>query len=558
MPSLIVRRTGDPSRRVEIAKPRMVIGRSARNDVHVDDVFASRQHAELHRGRDGFSLTDLGSANGTLVNGRRIVGTVPLAPGDRIQIGGTVLELDAPELAPTPRPGVVRAAAVPGATTSSFLSVLKSATAPGDHPTVTPDRRAGLFDVVRNVGSALLSPGTLDEVLQQILDYVFEGVPADRAFVLLREGDGADERPLVCRAASYRRASERGGTIEVSDTIAAEVIGKRHPLLTSDAQQDERLRGHESIVIHGIRSVMAVPLEVGDEVLGMIYVDSPVHINVFRAEDLALLEVIASVAAMKIDHTRLLDERIENERMRAQLASACAIQKRLLPAVPPGVAGYELAGASDPCFEVGGDAYDFIPRADGTLLVSLADVSGKGMDAALLMSSLHAAVRAQAGTGGDVAAIVERVNDYLCDTAPFNRFVTLFLAELDPSSHRLIWSSAGQNPPLVVRGDGEVELLEAIGPPAGITPGQRFPSRSTDLAPGDVLVAISDGVVEATGPDGQELGETRLGDVVRAAIAEGATATTLRERIDAAVAELLAGNPAADDMTVVIARRLPG
>jgi serine phosphatase RsbU (regulator of sigma subunit) len=448
-------------------------------------------------------------------------------------------------LAPTEKPR----------TSSGLLSVIETVRSAAGAKAIPAgiERSKELMAVIGNVGAALLSQLSLDEVLDQIVGLVFEAIPADRAFLFLREtGEGG----LVCKVASYRgrepAAAER--TVKVSHSITQEVVGKGQSVLTTDALSDERFQEKESIVTSRIRSIMAVPLSVNKQVLGMIYVDSPMNINRFTDDDLRLLTTIASVAAIKIENTVLLEQRIENERIKQQLDSARDIQCRLLPVTPPALENYELVGISFPCFEVGGDYFDFIRLGDGQLGIALGDVSGKGIDAALLMSSLHASLRAQALTRAPIPEMIAAVNRYLYENTPPNKFVTLFYGELDPRTHRLTYTNAGHNPPTVVRADGRVENLEASGIPVGILGQTVYEERRILFEPGDLLLLYSDGISESTNETGEEFGLARLLEPVQKY--HQLPASALRDRIDEALNQFVGKAPTADDMTLVIVKRV--
>jgi transcriptional regulator with GAF, ATPase, and Fis domain len=242
---------------------------------------------------------------------------------------------------------------------------------------------------------------SLDETLNQVLECVFQIVQADRGYVMLLESpEGKKNAPpeLVCKAQKLRGPGPASDEVSLSRSITEQVLQHGKSLLTSDAQQDPRFQSNQSIMLTGIRSIMAVPLMIEERVLGMIYVDSPVHTNRFTKRNLELLTLIASVAAIRIENVRLLDAQQEQKRLANELALASEIQLRLHPSASPSIEGYDLMGVSFPCYEVGGDYFDFIEKRDGRHVIALGDVSGKGTGAALLMSSIHAAVRAQATT----------------------------------------------------------------------------------------------------------------------------------------------------------------
>jgi serine phosphatase RsbU (regulator of sigma subunit) len=565
-----IKTPGKPPVTTEAAKLRMTIGRSVRNEICLEDPFASRLHAELRSEGDTYWLSDLGSANGSVINGQRITGTVQVFPGDRIQIGETTIELQLAgdvtritAVSTTDRMPATEVVASPEVTkeptdrppaTSGLLSVIETvrSAAGSQEGLEIIQHRKDLLSVLSKVSIELLSPSSLDEVLNRIIDLIFEGVPADRAFLLLREGTNGE---LKCKVASYRRAqpNDQVKQLRISQSITNEVVNQGQAILTSDAQQDERFRGHQSIVLGSVRSVMAVPLSVNQQVIGMIYVDSPMSVNVFTDDDLRCLTTIASVAAIKIENALLLEQRIDNERMKQQLNSARDIQSRLLPVNPPPIPCYDMTGISFPCFEVGGDYFDFIQQENDRLVITLGDVSGKGMDAAILMSSLHAAVRAQAETSASVSELVTRINHYLYQTTPANKFVTLFCGQLDCKVHALRYTNAGHNPPLLIRQGGTVVYLEAGGLPVGITEHTIYEEDTTAFEPGDVLIIYSDGISEALNQQGEEFTAERLIEVVQKNAHCGAP--QLRDRIDEVLLQFMGTASPVDDMTLVIVKR---
>jgi serine phosphatase RsbU (regulator of sigma subunit) len=399
------------------------------------------------------------------------------------------------------------------------------------------------------VGITLLASATLNETLEQIVSLVFESVPADRCLIMMRDQGSEDLRVAVAR---LRDRVGEVGEIRVSRNVLDEVVIRGKSVLTSDAQHDPRFASG-TVVLQGVRSVLAVPLGVADKVFGIIYADSPIAEGRFTEDHLKVLTTLASVAAIRVENTQLIEERLERERLERELALASEIQQRFQPTAPPIVPGYELQGISFPCYEIGGDYYDFIERDDGRLVIALGDVSGKGTAAALLMSSLHAAVHAQSGSHDTLVATISAVNKYLADNIPANRFVTLFYAELDPGSGSLSFLNAGHNPPLIVHAAGTVEQLASGGLPLGIKRDADYREGRTQLQLGDVLVIYSDGVTEACSPSGEEFGPTRLYEVVSRNIE--ASAAGIRDRIESSLTKFSQGTSAADDITLVIVKR---
>lgn len=543
-----------------LGRLRITIGRSARNDLCIPDPFASRVHAEVRREGDQYFLQDLGSANGTLYNGMNVDGTIALNPGGRIQIGETEIVFDDGSLSTMGATMITEATdSVPEATialnssdrtTSGLLEAIEGARTQPDHEAPKQAARQGdLLALISKVGVTLLASATLSETLNQIASLVFEAVPADRCLIMMRE-EGSKELKVAVARLKDRQGDI--GEIRVSRTIMEEVVGKGKSVLTSDAQHDPRFAS-STMTIQGIRSVLAVPLGVGENVFGIVYADSPIAEGRFTEDHLKVLTTLASVAAIRVENARLLEEQMERERMEHELQLASEIQQRFLPTAPPQVSGYELQGISFPCYEIGGDYYDFIQRPDGRMVIALGDVSGKGTAAALLMSSLHAAVHAQASSNSSLVETISEVNRYLAENTPANRFVTLFYAELDPKTGSLSFLNAGHNPPIIAHAAGTVEHLASGGFPLGIMPDTFYREGHTQLQPGDVLVAYSDGVSEAVNPTGEEFGAQRLYEVIARNL--DASAAGIRDRIEAALSKWAQGTPAADDITMVIVKR---
>ncbi len=411
--------------------------------------------------------------------------------------------------------------------------------------------RNDLLGLISKVGVALLSASNLDETLNQVASLVFDAVPAERCVIMLRDEKADDGMKIM--VARVRGNDEPLQEVRISRTVMDEVLKNGKSVLTADAQHDPKFAS-QTIALQGIRSVLAVPLNVDERnVFGLIYADSPTYEATFSEEHLNILTTLASVAAIRVENAKLLEERFERERMEHELELATEIQQRFQPSAPPIVEGYEFQGISFSCYEIGGDYYDFIPRHDGKMLIALGDVSGKGTAAALLMSSLHAAIHAQVSAKSSLDETILSVNHYLAENTPANRFVTLFAAELDPSNGSLKYINAGHNPPLIGRVDGSVAQLSSGGFPLGIIPGAEFEVGETHLNPGEALVVYSDGVSEANNIRDEEFGMERLIEVVRKNL--NGSASGMRDKVESALSAFTQTAPANDDITLVIVKR---
>ena len=556
---------------VKLDRMKLTIGRSSRNDICISDPFASRLHAEIRRENEQVMLVDNGSANGTFVNGQRVTGSLRLNVGDIVRIGETEIEYTSGEqdmlsgatvyltgLAGQSLPADTITSPIPARSTTDLISSIRSGAISGDSGTSSAARAAmkpekpsrDLLSIVSQVGIALLPRTSLEDTLKMTIDLVFQAIPAERGFLFLKEGDD-----LTCKIARgiNEAALPTASQVQLSRSITNKVLSEGASVLTSDAMHDPRFQAQHSVVLSQIRSVMAVPLASGEEIFGMVYVDNPFN-NRFTEEDLKVLTTIASVASIKIENDRLLDERLEKRRMEEELKVASEIQMRLQPFAPPKIEGWDMTGVSFPCREIGGDYYDFIHRKrDSHLIVAVGDVSGKGTGAALLMSSLHAAVRAQSQTRASISEVMAEINQYIFENSPSNKFLTLFYGELDPDTGTLAYSNGGHNAPIFVRRGGEVERLDKGGLPIGMMQGVVYQEASVAFERGDVLVIYSDGITESINEREEEFDEERLIEVVKDNL--GRSASGVRDRIDEALSRFVGTTAPVDDMTLMIIKR---
>lgn len=550
MPQLIVKNSDFQTDKYVITRLRTTIGRSARSDICIPDAFASRLHAEIRKEGDAFWLQDLGSANGTRYNGSLVSMPIPLITGGEIQIGETVILFEDERLWQSKSSTLIAdhtEALDPSRTIA--LAPQKNPTAEFlDSPLTT---RSELLGLISKVGIALLSSSGLDETLNQVASLVFEAVPAERCVIMLRDEEA--EGGMKISVARVRGKEDTIEEVRISRTVMDEVLRNGKSVLTADAQHDPRYAS-QTMALLGIRSVLAVPLSVNEnEVFGLVYADSPTNEATFTEEHLNILTTLASVASIRVENARLLEERFERERMEHELELATEIQQRFQPSAPPVIEGYEFQGISFSCYEIGGDYYDFISRHDEKMLIALGDVSGKGTAAALLMSSLHAAIHAQVSAKSSLEEIVKSVNQYLSENTPTNRFVTLFIAELNPQNGALKFINAGHNPPLIGRANGEIEQLASGGFPLGILPTAEYEVGETKLESGEALLIYSDGVSEAANLKGEEFGMERLSQVVSKNLA--ASASGLRDKVESALSSFTQTAPAGDDITMVIVKK---
>ena len=550
MPRLILKEANLSKEEYNLSRLRTTIGRSARSDICIPDAFASRLHAEIRKEGDGFWLQDLGSANGTRYNGSVVTMPIPLTQGGRIQIGETVLEFE-DERTQQKRNATLIADNTEALDPSKTIALSREKLPTAEILESQFSSRNELLGIISKVGIALLSSSGLNDTLNQVASLVFETVPAERCMIMLR--DESEEGGMKILVARTRGKDEQIEEVRISRTVMDEVLKNGKSVLTSDAQHDPRYAS-QTMALLGIRSVLAVPLSVQEhEIFGLVYADSPTYEASFTEEHLNILTTLASVASIRIENARLLEERFERERMERELELATEIQQSFQPSSPPIIEGYEFQGISFSCYEIGGDYYDFIQRHDGKMMIALGDVSGKGTAAALLMSSVHAAIHAQTAAKNSLLETVTSVNQYLADNTPSNRFVTLFIAELDPATGKIAYINAGHNPPLIGRNDGTVEQLGSGGFPLGIIPMAEYELGETYLKGDEALVIYSDGVSEAANLKGEEFGMERLTDVINKNLTRSASG--IRDKIESSLSAFTQSAPAGDDITMVIVKR---
>ena len=541
------------SRMIPFAGDRLCLGRSTTVELsYPNDSGLSRQHTLLEREGDGWTVVDLGSKNGTMLNGQPLTAKTALKSGDRIMAGHLILICDG--MASRPSPVVIFDAPDPGLDEASSTTVItnletimRADAAAKESQDSTLTQASGFASAqvaaLIRAGNELSGNRPLPELFRFILELSIDAVKGDRGILLtLEEGE------LVPQA-------NRGEGFHISSTVRNRVIDTGASVLVCDTANDEALRERKSIVEQNIRSLMAVPLQTGKDVIGIIYIDSPSILRQFSKDDLNLLTVMANVAAVRIEHTRLAEMERAKQIMARDLDQAAEIQQRYLPAIAPQIKGLDLAGHNAPCRTVGGDYFDFFPYEGSRVAMVLGDVSGKGMPASLLMMGLQARVQALAEEPKNLAQVMTRLNRLTSANCPANRFITVFFCILNGENGDLTFCNAGHNPPIIVRNNGDHELLEGGGPVIGILPSIEYQEYHAALEVGDTLVIYSDGITEAADASDDEFETDRLAEAVRKA--RHLPATQIVEAIRQAGLTHAAGAPQSDDITIIVARRVP-
>ena len=411
------------------------------------------------------------------------------------------------------------------------------------------ERLALLYRLSQTFNSSL----DLDEVLNRVMDEVVSVTRAERGFVMLH---GMGDQPDFRVARGMDQSTIDDPQFQVSRSVVERVAREGQPVLADDAQVDDRFSMRKSVMLLGLRSILCVPLTIKDKILGVVYVDNRLQAGIFNQPDLDLLTSIASSAAVAIENARLYQVAVDKGRMERELQMAYEIQADLLPHETPQIPGWEFAARWCPAREVSGDYYDFIPGDEGQVGMVIADVSDKGMPAAIFMTLTRSIVRASMSRISLPADGIARANRLICaDAATSGMFVTLFYALLDSEAGEITYVNAGHNPPLLYRA-GQEQLLELTrtGMAMGVMDDEVYEQRTVRLDPGDFIVLYTDGVTDAMNAQEQEFGGQRLQRVILDR--RRAPATDIVAALEQAIGDFAVSTSPFDDVTMVVVKRL--
>ena len=364
-------------------------------------------------------------------------------------------------------------------------------------------------------------------------------VDEQRGEIWSKTGDGLEAREI---------------RLPMGKGIAGSVAAGGEPVIILDAYDDPRFdRSADQRSGFRTKSMLCTAIRNKDgRIVGVLQLLNKRQ-GSFGPRDIEFLDAISDHMAIAMENATLHLERIEKNRMERDLQLGREIQSRLLAKPPSDVTGTQLVACNVPCFEVGGDYYDFIEFSNGDLGIAVADVSGKGVGAALIMSSVQAALRVAAPLESDLASLMTRLNALLFRMASGRKYATFFFGRYTPSTGSLRYVNAGHCLPFLV-GDASVQTLETSGRPIGILPDGSYVEYSATVDRGATLFLYTDGLSEAANCDEEEFGTGRLEQLVARSVSEGVDG--LSERILAAIAEFEQGAPVADDKTIVALRRL--
>jgi len=529
-----------------------LIGRKPECDLVINDKTVSRKHVEIEvlPSTGECFLVDLGSHNGTMVNGGRVTSRIQIKPGDHIMFGHTEFKLavsDEPPSSGLTKVPTTELLATTDPEKSVYLSIQDALQPLPAKVTDRPEVLPTLFEMAK----MLVLPEPREVMLQRSLALVAKAVPAERLAVLLTSSGRED----IYVAASHLSSGEDPGSFNLSRTIVNEILTDKNSILISDPLTDPRFAAQQSIIMSELKSAMAVPLFVEGKVLGILYADTTNPQHRYDDDCLRLLAAFGNLIAFRLLNYTLLTERREKQVIESEIRRASLIQRNLLTPEPPELPGYRIHAYQEQCRAVGGDLYDLALLPDERLLFMVADVSGKGMGAALLMSNILASFRILYDNSQfDLSMAVKQVSMQLFNHSAPEDFATLFLGLVDPKEDTIMFCNAGHNPPLLVRKEGKVEYLEACGTMIGAFNFSDWTEETVKMYNGDLLIVFTDGVTEAE-RNGQYYGDERTERLV----------TSLRHQPPHEIARCLTDDikkfvqdsPRSDDITMVLLKKDP-
>jgi len=506
------------------------IGRRTDRDLVMADPRVSREHAQFERDADGTYILDQGSRHGTFVNAER-VNRRKLARNDRVEFGvqGAAYVLFSPDRSPS-------------SAAQQFLSQFS---------TWKPASGAGsdleMLNVFLEAARKLNTSGVLDDVLHTLLEAALRLTHAERGFVFLRQADG-DLRLAAGRDKNGERIDDDS---TISRSVLRDAAKSASEFLVTDTDDTGKLAGRESIVAHNLHSVICIPLRKtviqekakddtkpeGIDVQGVLYLDAHFLSGKLSSVSHDILRTIANGAATLVENASLVQAEDVAKRVRQELAIAAEIQQRLMTVTVPDVPYAKVNAVSYACKDIGGDFFDLVYTAKGLSLI-VADVSGKGVSAAVVASILQGMLYSQLARDSSLPEMIAAVNRFLCEKVGGQKYATLVVARLlENGEMELI--NCGHVPPMLISG-GIVTKLEEGNLPVGLVPNVEFQATRLQLKPGERLLLVTDGVTEAEDADGEFFGTERL----EACCLNGFAA------IEEAVTAFRGNTPLTDDCTI--------
>jgi sigma-B regulation protein RsbU (phosphoserine phosphatase) len=531
--AFIVTGEGGQRRKVPVGAS-LIVGRAADNGLVLKDTAASRRHVEIRATGDSYLCRDLGSRNGTIVNGSP-TNVCELSNGDRVLIGETVLRF---ELGPDTGDTTVQGKTV-------FLQTVLD---PDGHEQELPPTSGSqaLLEAAYTLMNALASNFNPCDLVDRVLETTTSAIRANRGAVLFAGSDGQLEPCGVCGHVHTihhgKSQPAKVAEINISESVANRVLRDGANVLYKSGWADGSIDPSASIAALKLTSILCVPIRTQNEILGILYMDTDVADHEYTNDDLLLAAAAGNSAGLALENARNHQLLLEKQRMEQDIEAAWNIQAGFLVSKwPTDDSRFEVYGTTVPAKIVGGDFYDFARIDENRLGLLIGDVSGKGVPAALTMAQLLAEFRLRAQGVKSPAVLLAALNEGLVQRSQRGMFCTVAVVAIDLRDGRLLGANAGHHPMLVVSEERVVNILEASGPPIGVLPDITWKDETATIKPGETLVFYTDGIVEArsgatrtpgTVPQG-EFGMQRVERVVRERYP-----TSPRQLIDTIVGEV--------------------
>ena len=541
MPSLTMLTGEWPGKVFSLHGDETVIGKKADCNIVLPDRHVSKSHARIVRRPDGLYIENLENTNDTKVNGVLLEEPRRLADRDLIKICNYKLMYTESD------------GSSPGTTTVLETIDLSKTTS----RVLAQGRSEEKLRVIMDLSAELVGILDLTTVLEKVLDALFCIFPyAERGFILFpSEGNDA----LTTRACKFRHAEAEPRM--PSRTVYNLVTGEGQAILFDDVLSDSRLSESKSVGACQVHSIMCAPLQDQQRrPIGVLQVDTRDRRNRFKQGDLDFLVAVAGTISMAVEGARLHEIEIRHRKLEQEARDAWTVQRSFIPERCPVVSGYEFWHAYEPARFVGGDYLDYRPlpgtRPSSSAsqgkrwAITVGDVSGKGMPAALLMARISTEVRLLLRVEPDPTHVVGLLNRSLFENETAGRFVTFLLILLDAKRHQLTIVNAGHMGPLIRRAGGRMEVVgqDRSGPPLGVVEDQAYEAVTAKIAPGDVVVLYTDGLTDALSPNDEPFGGARL---ERCLATAPAGASSVGQAIQSAVRSHTAVRDQFDDITLI-------
>lgn len=546
MALLQVIRGGVEGTQYPLEEEQVVLGRHPSCHVVLQSGVVSRRHAQILESHGSYYVEDLRSRNGTFVNEKMISGRHELEEGDEIRLCDVVLiflytpstvlpidSLDVENDSSNVNVGSVsetnESDIVEGVETldesqiyspqhlmgvdDSFegsTSIRKISSWGGDSSILDPNLKLrAILEITQALGREL----KIDKVLPKVLVTLFNIFPqAEQGFVLLKDSDSQKLKVKASRA----RGAAQADNVAVSMTVVRHAMQTREAILSKNLSDDSRFKKSTALSKMQIRSIMCVPMVTPEgNGIGVIQIVTRDEKRAFAEEDLDLLVSLAAQASMAVENARMHEEDLVRRELERDLEFANQVQLGFLPKSRPKVEGYSFSDFYEAALSVGGDYFDYIKLPDGRIAMAIGDVAGKGIPAALLMARLYSSTRFQLLTCPTVSEAVSGLNEEISSSGLGHRFITFVIIVIDPSTHELEIVNAGHLNPLLRHADGTVEAISKSESslPLGIIPDLKYQSSQLTLAPGETIIAFTDGITEAMNAQKEIFGVRRLSEL---------------------------------------------